>query len=1562
MGPGWDLLLSAASGDTTTAIMSDTDSDEDSAGGGPFSLAGFLFGNINGAGQLEGESVLDDECKKHLAGLGALGLGSLITELTANEELTGTDGALVNDEGEVWVMGRTRGTEDAVDYSDINEVAEDESRRYQQTMGSLQPLCHSDYDEDDYDADCEDIDCKLMPPPPPPPGPMKKDKDQDALAGVSEDGEGIILPSIIAPSSLASEKVDFSSSSDSESEMGPQEATQAESEDGKLTLPLAGIMQHDATKLLPSVTELFPEFRPGKVLRFLRLFGPGKNVPSVWRSARRKRKKKHRELIQEEQIQEVECSVESEVSQKSLWNYDYAPPPPPEQCLSDDEITMMAPVESKFSQSTGDTDKVTDTKPRVAEWRYGPARLWYDMLGVPEDGSGFDYGFKLRKMDHEPVMKCRVMEDFRKLEENSADLLADENFLMVTQLHWEDDIIWDGEDVKHKGTKPQRASLAGWLPSSMTRNAMAYNVQQGFAATLDDDKPWYSIFPIDNEELVYGRWEDNIIWDAQAMPRLLEPPVLTLDPNDENLILEIPDEKEEATSNSPSKESKKESSLKKSRILLGKTGVIKEEPQQNMSQPEVKDPWNLSNDEYYYPKQQGLRGTFGGNIIQHSIPAVELRQPFFPTHMGPIKLRQFHRPPLKKYSFGALSQPGPHSVQPLLKHIKKKAKMREQERQASGGGEMFFMRTPQDLTGKDGDLILAEYSEENGPLMMQVGMATKIKNYYKRKPGKDPGAPDCKYGETVYCHTSPFLGSLHPGQLLQAFENNLFRAPIYLHKMPETDFLIIRTRQGYYIRELVDIFVVGQQCPLFEVPGPNSKRANTHIRDFLQVFIYRLFWKSKDRPRRIRMEDIKKAFPSHSESSIRKRLKLCADFKRTGMDSNWWVLKSDFRLPTEEEIRAMVSPEQCCAYYSMIAAEQRLKDAGYGEKSFFAPEEENEEDFQMKIDDELKCGACGAIGHMRTNKFCPLYYQTNAPPSNPVAMTEEQEEELEKTVIHNDNEELIKVEGTKIVLGKQLIESADEVRRKSLVLKFPKQQLPPKKKRRVGTTVHCDYLNRPHKSIHRRRTDPMVTLSSILESIINDMRDLPNTYPFHTPVNAKVVKDYYKIITRPMDLQTLRENVRKRLYPSREEFREHLELIVKNSATYNGPKHSLTQISQSMLDLCDEKLKEKEDKLARLEKAINPLLDDDDQVAFSFILDNIVTQKMMAVPDSWPFHHPVNKKFVPDYYKVIVSPMDLETIRKNISKHKYQSRESFLDDVNLILANSVKYNGPESQYTKTAQEIVNVCYQTLTEYDEHLTQLEKDICTAKEAALEEAELESLDPMTPGPYTPQPPDLYDTNTSLSMSRDASVFQDESNMSVLDIPTATPEKQVTQEGEDADGDLADEEEGTVQQPQASVLYEDLLMSEGEDDEEDAASDEEGDNPFSAIQLSESGSDSDVGSGGLRPKQPRMLQENTRMGMENEESMMSYEGDGGEASHGLEDSNISYGSYEEPDPKSNTQDTSFSSIGGYEVSEEEEDEEEEQRSGPSVLSQVHLSEDEEDSEDFHSIAGDSDLDSDE
>lgn len=87
---------------------------------------------------------------------------------------------------------------------------------------------------------------------------------------VGEEGDGIILPSIIAPSSTA-DKVDFSSSSDSESETErPCQGSGVLGPPDRLTLPLAGIMQKDAAKALPSVTQLFPEFKPGKVNQFFK--------------------------------------------------------------------------------------------------------------------------------------------------------------------------------------------------------------------------------------------------------------------------------------------------------------------------------------------------------------------------------------------------------------------------------------------------------------------------------------------------------------------------------------------------------------------------------------------------------------------------------------------------------------------------------------------------------------------------------------------------------------------------------------------------------------------------------------------------------------------------------------------------------------------------------------------------------------------------------------------------------------------------------------------------------------------------------------------------------------------------------------------------------------------------------------------------------------------------------------------------------------------------------------------------------------------------------------------
>jgi transcription initiation factor TFIID subunit 1 len=171
----------------------------------------------------------------------------------------------------------------------------------------------------------------------------------------------------------------------------------------------------------------------------------------------------------------------------------------------------------------------------------------------------------------------------------------------------------------------------------------------------------------------------------------------------------------------------------------------------------------------------------------------------------------------------------------------------------------------------------------------------------------------------------------------------MFIAAIYRQISLTKDFLIIFHRKnGFYIRNINVNYTIGQQCPLIEVPIPQSKRVNLFQRDLLQIYIYRLFLQSDEIPRRIRIEDIKRVFPRLAESSIRKRLKTSADFRRTGRknfifilkwmifflffdDCNSWILRRDFRLPTEDEISDLIKPELCCAYASMTAAEQRFK-------------------------------------------------------------------------------------------------------------------------------------------------------------------------------------------------------------------------------------------------------------------------------------------------------------------------------------------------------------------------------------------------------------------------------------------------------------------------------------------------------------------------------------------------------------------------------------------------------------------------------------------------------------
>ena len=53
----------------------------------------------------------------------------------------------------------------------------------------------------------------------------------------------------------------------------------------------------------------------------------------------------------------------------------------------------------------------------------------------------------------------------------------------------------------------------------MSRSSYTTDPPALFEAEQPKQDKWFSIFPVENESLLYERWEDNIIWDAQVCAR-----------------------------------------------------------------------------------------------------------------------------------------------------------------------------------------------------------------------------------------------------------------------------------------------------------------------------------------------------------------------------------------------------------------------------------------------------------------------------------------------------------------------------------------------------------------------------------------------------------------------------------------------------------------------------------------------------------------------------------------------------------------------------------------------------------------------------------------------------------------------------------------------------------------------------------------------------------------------------------------------------------------------------------------------------------------------------------
>ncbi|CAJ1930920.1 unnamed protein product [Sphenostylis stenocarpa] len=239
-------------------------------------------------------------------------------------------------------------------------------------------------------------------------------------------------------------------------------------------------------------------------------------------------------------------------------------------------------------------------------------------------------------------------------------------------------------------------------------------------------------------------------------------------------------------------------------------------------------------------------------------------------------------------------------------------------------------------------VLVNRYCEERPLLLSNVGMGARLCTYYQKcSPDDQSGAllrnTDGSLGHIIAldpADKSPFLGDLKPGCSQSSLETNMYRAPVFPHKVPLTDYLLVRSSKGKLsLRRIDKINVVGQQEPLMEVFSPGSKNLQTYMMNRLLVHMCREFQAAEKRhlPPYIRVDEFLSQFPYQSEASFRKKIKEYANLQRGANGQSILVKKRNFRMWSEDELRKMVTPELVCAYESMQAGLYRLKHLGITE-------------------------------------------------------------------------------------------------------------------------------------------------------------------------------------------------------------------------------------------------------------------------------------------------------------------------------------------------------------------------------------------------------------------------------------------------------------------------------------------------------------------------------------------------------------------------------------------------------------------------------------------------------
>ncbi|XP_034022488.1 protein polybromo-1-like isoform X1 [Thalassophryne amazonica] len=230
-------------------------------------------------------------------------------------------------------------------------------------------------------------------------------------------------------------------------------------------------------------------------------------------------------------------------------------------------------------------------------------------------------------------------------------------------------------------------------------------------------------------------------------------------------------------------------------------------------------------------------------------------------------------------------------------------------------------------------------------------------------------------------------------------------------------------------------------------------------------------------------------------------------------------------------------------------------------------------------------------------------------------------------------------------------------------------------------------------------SNPIFQLYEAVRGARNSQNQLISE-PFLQLPSRKDYPDYYNQITQPICLHQIKTKMKNNEYESVEQLDSDLTVMFENAKRYNVPHSSIYKRAlklQHIQQMKRRELLQKDD-------------DDGDSMLSSATSDAGSTKRkshkkntkknrmkaLLAVVSEAReagtgrrlcdlFMFKPSKKDYPDYYKVILEPMDLRTIEHNIRSDKYMTEDAMVEDMKLMFRNARHYNEEGSQVYNDAE-------------------------------------------------------------------------------------------------------------------------------------------------------------------------------------------------------------------------------------------------------------------------------------